>query len=177
MDESSDDEGPRPYGDSAFPTVQSESNPIPLGGVAYIPPLVEEAIQSLPKGRDPLQREEWLLTPGERKPFGGKFRVPRNLTSSEGMTDMMSNRKFERGKQSKKAAEALAAESEKAYAAYLLSEEGKQTEAMLQEYREKRGPSLVDQHRENSTKRPKVDNSMSQFFDRDRVINSLLLRS
>lgn len=80
----------------------------------------------------------------------------------------MANRKFERGKQTKKDAAALAAEREREYEAYLASDEGKQTEAVLQEYREKRGPSLVDRLRdEGGNKKAKVQDT--RFFDRERV--------
>mmetsp|Transcript_3884 Transcript_3884/g.6078 ORF Transcript_3884/g.6078 Transcript_3884/m.6078 type:complete len:473 (+) Transcript_3884:50-1468(+) len=109
------------------------------------------------------EREEWMLTPGERKPFG------------EGLSEkMLGNRKFDRGKETKKAAAALSAQREKEYEEYLNSEEGKQTEATLQLYREKRGPSLVELHRQETAKKPKHGNPISemQFFDRERDLLS-----
>lgn len=80
----------------------------------------------------------------------------------------LGNRKFERGKQSKKAAEILNAESEREYLAYLQSDEGQRTEELLREHREKRGRSLVEVHQVTSSKRQKAPNT-SQFFDRERV--------
>ena len=87
------------------------------------------------------------------------------------MTDtLVANRKFERGKQTKKDAAALAAQREQEYEDYLASEEGQQTEAVLREYREKRGPSLVDRHREEGgLKKHKGEKQDTRFFDRDRV--------
>jgi hypothetical protein len=117
-------------------------------------------------------REEWLLTPGERKPFGGtvgSFIHP-SLRPAEALSTVaLGNRKFDRGKQSKKAAEVVNAESEKAYEAYLLSAEGQQTEELLRQHREKRGLSLIEVHRDNSSKKPKNLDSGLQFFDRERV--------
>lgn len=84
---------------------------------------------------------------------------------------MLNNRKFERGKQSKKDAEALNEENERLYTAYLQSEEGQKTEAMLQEYKAKRGPSLMESHLENNSKKKRNESSEYQFFDRDRVSN------
>jgi hypothetical protein len=92
------------------------------------------------------------------------------LTDIEALSTVaLGNRKFDRGKQSKKAAEVVNAESEKAYEEYLRSAEGQQTEELLRQHREKRGVSLVEVHRENSSKRPKGSDAGSQFFDRDRV--------
>jgi hypothetical protein len=82
---------------------------------------------------------------------------------------VMANRKFERGKQTKKDAAALAAEREKEYEEYLASDEGKQTEAVLQEYREKRGPSLMDRHLDEGGGSKKAKVQDTRFFDRDRV--------
>jgi hypothetical protein len=81
----------------------------------------------------------------------------------------LGNRKFDKGKLSKKAAELLNEESERAYESYLASAEGQQTEELLRKHREKRGVSLVQRHLEGSSKRSKVDNAGFQFFDRDRV--------
>jgi hypothetical protein len=88
-----------------------------------------------------------------------------------GMTEeLTANRKFERGKQTKKDAAAITAQREQEYEDYLASDEGKQTEAVLQEYREKRGPSLVDRHHhEGPSKKQKNEKADTQFFDRDRV--------
>lgn len=88
---------------------------------------------------------------------------------------MLNNRKFERGKQSKKDAELLNEENERQYIAYLQSEEGQKTEAMLQEYKAKRGPSLMEFHHENNTKKKKNNTNENQFFDRDRVSLIIIL--
>lgn len=110
-----------------------------------------EAVGQSSKGNSDskkLQREEWMLTPGERLPFGG---------SSSSEPKMPSNRKFERGKLAKKSAEAIAEQREKEYEEYLESEEGKEAQAVLEEYRKKRGPSLMQQHQDSiSAKRAKT---------------------
>ena len=88
---------------------------------------------------------------------------------------MPSNRKFERGKLAKKSAEQIAGQREAEYEAYMNSEEGKEAEAVLEEYRKKRGPTLVQRHHDEvAAKRAKSGSSgMSEMrkkgFDRERV--------
>ena len=88
---------------------------------------------------------------------------------------MPSNRKFERGKTAKKTAEQIAAQREAEYERYINSEEGKEAEAVLEEYRKKRGPSLIQKHHEDvAAKRAKTGTTgMSELrkkgFDRERV--------
>lgn len=88
---------------------------------------------------------------------------------------MPSNRKFERGKLAKKSAEAIAAQREAEYEQYMNSEEGKEAEAVLEEYRKKRGPSLMQKHMDDvASKRAKTGSTaLSEMrqkgFDRERV--------
>ena len=88
---------------------------------------------------------------------------------------MPSNRKFVRGKLAKKSAEQLAAQREAEYESYINSEEGKAAEALIEEHRQKRGPSLMQQHQEGlATKRAKSGTTAfselrNKGFDRDRV--------
>jgi hypothetical protein len=85
---------------------------------------------------------------------------------------MPSNRKFDRGKETKKEAAALTKQTEQEYERYMATEDGKKTEAMLNEYREKRGPSLMDLHQERASKAPRRATQETQFFDRERVRSS-----
>ena len=48
-------------------------------------------------------------------------------------------------------------------------EEKKRTEAILAEYREKRGPSLMDAHLEKVGKKPKLVNTRMKSFDHEKV--------
>jgi hypothetical protein len=88
---------------------------------------------------------------------------------------MPSNRKFERGKLAKKSAEQIAAQREAEYEHYMASEEGKEAEAVLAEYRKKRGPTLMQKHHEEvAAKRAKsgttgLSEMRKKGFDRDRV--------
>lgn len=94
---------------------------------------------------------------------------------------MPSNRKFERGKIAKKSAEQIAAQREAEYEHYMNSEEGREAEAVLAEYRKKRGPTLVQIHQEEvAAKRAKNGTtSLSELrqkgFDRERVSLKLLV--
>jgi hypothetical protein len=88
---------------------------------------------------------------------------------------MPANRKFERGKLAKKTAEAIAAQREFEHEQYMNSEEGKEAEAVLEEYRKKRGPSLMQKHQEDvAIKRAKTGSTAlsemrKKSFDRERV--------
>lgn len=92
---------------------------------------------------------------------------------------MPSNRKFERGKLAKKSAEAIAAQREAEYERYMNSEEGKEAEAVLEEYRKKRGPTLMEKHTQDvASKRAKSGTTaMSELrkkgFDRERVCSRI----
>jgi hypothetical protein len=106
-----------------------------------------------------LKREEWMTTPGERKVFGGAEEA------------FGSQRKFNMGKEAKKAAALLNAQREMREAQPKSAEEeeeARRTEAILQEYREKRGPSLMEAHLDQVSKKPKLS-ARQKGFDYDRV--------
>mmetsp|Transcript_34974 Transcript_34974/g.65270 ORF Transcript_34974/g.65270 Transcript_34974/m.65270 type:complete len:541 (-) Transcript_34974:62-1684(-) len=182
LEGSDDDEdvGPavvsRPPGGSSRGSLQSADN-APLGGATSSNRGQDGsgggdgvALETL-SGKESsgkLEREEWMLTPGERMPFGGDSTDP----------TMPSNRKFERGKLAKKSAEAIAAQREAEYEQYMNSEEGKEAEAVLEEYRKKRGPSLMQKHMDDvASKRAKTGSTaLSEMrqkgFDRERDMSS-----
>lgn len=77
--------------------------------------------------------------------------------------------RFEGGKEAKKAAAALKAEREAVEKLIEDPEEKKRTDAILAEYREKRGPSLMDAHLEKVGKKPKLANTRMKSFDHEKV--------
>ena len=79
------------------------------------------------------EREEWMINPGEDRGIAGfeTFGV---------------SRKFNTGKLAKKVNEGLAAEREALERAMEGSEEAQRTKAVMEEYRERRGASLMDRH-------------------------------
>lgn len=81
-----------------------------------------------------------MLTPGEANPFGG-------IKDGE-------NRQFQHNKTAKKLAESVAAQREAMQQVEdPNSEEYKQTQALLEEYKAKRGPSLLDVHQSNKSQK------------------------
>lgn len=74
------------------------------------------------------------------------------------------SRKFQHGKEARKSAEVLQAQRDAEEEAYRNSEEGKRTQALLDEYREKRGPSLMEMHHISGVKRP---DAKSRGFNRE----------
>jgi hypothetical protein len=78
-------------------------------------------------------------------------------------------RKFQTGKEAKKAAKSMIAEKEALQKALLNDEEQKKNDAFLAEYKEKRGPSLMDAHFESLSKKPKTSNTKNTSFDYERV--------
>ena len=76
--------------------------------------------------------------------------------------------KFEGGKEAKKAAAALKAEREALERLMEDPEEKRRTEAILAEYREKRGPSLMDAHLEKLGKKPKKPEAGWRNYDPQR---------
>ena len=103
-----------------------------------------------------MEREEWMMMPGERDPFAAGADVSSTIAAA------LTNRKFQTGKLAKKAAEAVELYKEHArdQADDQLSEEAEATQALLDEYRAQRGPSLMDQHMEQKKGSGKVG---SQF--------------
>ena len=79
------------------------------------------------------EREEWMINPGEDRGIAGfeTFGV---------------SRKFNTGKLAKKVNEGLAAEREALERAMEGSEESRRTKAVMEEYRERRGASLMERH-------------------------------
>lgn len=82
--------------------------------------------------------------------------------------------KFQGGKEAKKAAAALKAEREAVAQLMEDPEERKRTEALLAEYREKRGPSLMDAHLEKMSKKPKKVDTRLKSFDHEKVVQILV---
>lgn len=78
-------------------------------------------------------------------------------------------RKFNHGKEAKKAAAAMQLQRDAEYEAYLQSEEGQKTQAILDEHRQKRGPSLMDAHLEKQAKKKPKANEPRRAFDRELV--------
>lgn len=113
-------------------THQTLRHQTPLGGQVVIPLAVirSEKVQKTSVSNSG-GREEWMLTPGESK-------ASQSLSDTFGVS-----RGFQSGKVAKqKAKELEAMRSEQPRDAA----EDARTQAILEEYREKRGPSLMDQH-------------------------------
>jgi hypothetical protein len=88
----------------------------------------------------------------------------------------MKARKFLSGKEAKKAALQLQAQRDQEYKEYMESEEGQRTQAIFDEHKIKRGPSLMDAHLEKqSAKRPTKE--PRRAFDRELVIFSYAIYS
>eukprot|EP01041_Mallomonas_annulata_P001560 gene1560-3015_t len=107
-------------------------------------------------------REEWMLTPGEAKHMQG-------LTESFGV-----NRQFQSGKVAKKAAAELLRQREAERARCEDPEETARTQAILDEYRELRGPSLMEAHLEKKqkTKKSSEGGEVRRPFDREKDVLS-----
>ncbi len=108
-------------------------------------------------------REEWMLTPGERSGVAGMIDGNGNA--------IIKNRKFDGGKKAKSDAQELANLRAAEQAAFENSEEGQRMHVFLQEHRESRGDTLMDQH---MNKKAKLDTSRTiakrPAFDRERDI-------
>jgi hypothetical protein len=78
-------------------------------------------------------------------------------------------RKFQTGKEAKKAAAQMAAEREAIQKLVGNEEEERRTEQILSEYREMRGPSLMDAHLQQLAKKPKTTSAKNRGFDYDKV--------
>ena len=83
-------------------------------------------------------------------------------------------RKFQTGKEAKKAAAQMAAEREAIQKLVGNEEEERRTEQILLEYREMRGPSLMDAHLQQLAKKPKTS-AKNRGFDYDKVMNIFVL--
>eukprot|EP00607_Mallomonas_marina_P005460 CAMPEP_0182426114 /NCGR_PEP_ID=MMETSP1167-20130531/12592_1 /TAXON_ID=2988 /ORGANISM="Mallomonas Sp, Strain CCMP3275" /LENGTH=337 /DNA_ID=CAMNT_0024607323 /DNA_START=1 /DNA_END=1014 /DNA_ORIENTATION=+ len=106
------------------------------------------------------EREEWMLTPGEAKHMAG-------LTESFGVS-----RGFQAGKVARKTAAELGRQREAEREREEDTEETKRTQAILQEYRELRGPSLMDAHLEKRKSNRPVSGDTTRPFDRERDVLS-----
>jgi hypothetical protein len=159
-EEEEDSSGPRPS--MVLSDGRGQEEAVPLGGVLFRPQAEERSLppsdSAYPAETAP-KREEWMTTPGERKVFGGAEEA------------FGAQRKFNMGKEAKKAAALLNAQREMREAqpkSVEEEEEERRTEAILQEYREKRGPSLMEAHLDQVSKKPKLS-SRQKNFDYDRV--------
>ena len=78
--------------------------------------------------------------------------------------------KFQTGKEAKKVAAALKAEREAVSRLLEDPEEKAKSEALLAEYREKRGPSLMEAHLDKLGKKPKIHDTRMKAFDHEKVV-------
>lgn len=81
------------------------------------------------------------------------------------------NRKFQTGKLAKKAVEQLSLEKEMRLKnqSNVETEESLRTKKIMEEFREKRGPTLMESHLDKQAKKQKPDSSVRRPFDREKV--------
>eukprot|EP01038_Epipyxis_sp_PR26KG_P012923 gene12923-17321_t len=173
-DEDIDDMGPVPY-DSRNTVEEAQMkmrNSLPLG---YVGTYFED--EALHKNNDnnneeteeivnnnENKRDEWMITPGNSSLIA-------DLTSRS-----VTNRKFQSGKEAKKLALELINHREKMRKEMESSEEGLKTKAIMDEYKELRGPSLMDKHllekNKNNSHNNNNEKEIRKPFDRDRDLLS-----
>jgi hypothetical protein len=164
-EEGDDDFGPAPQKVS----VHSAGNmvkAVPLGftGTGATEETLEEADREVGNKSkkewqegDPIIREEWMTNPGEDRAIAGfeTFGV---------------SRKFQTGKKAKKTATATTEQREAYEESMKYSEEAQKTQAILAEYKEKRGASLMERHvDEKAKKQPTKVEGGRRAFDRELV--------
>lgn len=131
----------------------------PLGGQIILPSSARSSMENstnmlVAKGSSG-GREEWMLTPGESK-------ASQSLSDTFGVS-----RGFQTGKVAKQKAkelEAVRAEQPRD------AEEDARTQAILDEYREMRGPSLMDQHLKKKKDCGPSQKDSRRPFDRERDV-------
>lgn len=160
--------------DDVGPQVAGRVYVEPLGGpVTTHAVKSEKDINSSQAENAGTQREEWMVVPGLKDPFGSAVVDP---------SAVLTNKGFQTGKLAKKAAEAVDARSEAMREAEnaMNEEKNRQAQELLDLYRSQRGPSLMDVHLENrksgkakghrSSSNSKFHSSSDRrSFDRDEV--------
>jgi len=156
--------------------------PVPTGGTTV----------SGEGGDGPAAREEWMMVPGEHDLFGSAVNRGKHLLSCISLpsasvvfncvlraivgdaASVLVNKGFQTGKLAKKAAEAVEAFKEESQAEYERenSAEHAAAQALMEEYRLARGPSLMETHLENvkAGKKPKsrgLERSERKSFSRE----------
>jgi hypothetical protein len=83
------------------------------------------------------------------------------------------SRKFQTGKKAKKVAAATTEQREAYEESMKYSEESQRTQAILEEFKEKRGASLMDRHVAKKAEQPKAVSTGRRAFDRELVRTAL----
>lgn len=84
------------------------------------------------------------------------------------------SRKFQTGKKAKKVAAATTEQREAYEESMKYSEESQRTQAILEEFKEKRGASLMDRHVAKKAEQPKAVSTGRRAFDRELVRTALI---